>query len=331
MSGVRLAFYGTGEAAFDHAEAARQLGAIVHAGSATSDHSPRWQAFHRKFPDVRFEPNPSRFAERNDIDAIVVALPWDKQDSVLDWALHCPKPVLIEKPIASTAPLLRAALTKNKSTLSNKLVGYNRRYYSTVERVRCRLQQGGLRAAEIRISEDARRLRDRRGAGILPEYLLNSSCHILDTAISLLGPLDVVAMTRSRQSFDGLDFDNFNGMLQTGSGVAISFNCNAYDPVRVGLAFRFIDGTYWCLTPPERLSVYQGYSIVERGEGSQVRRYEPRVIEEHEEDATVRPGFLKQMKAFLRLGFGPGCTPPDALHLLDLVNGIRTSARAIGE
>lgn len=329
MSVARLAFYGAGEAALDHARSARHLGATIVAGSASSADSVRWQKFQASFPQAQFEPDPSSFASRNDIDAIVVALPWNRQDDVLDWALRCAKPILIEKPIASASALLRDAVDRHRTTAHNKLVGYNRRFYSTVERLRRRLETGGLRAAQIEISEDVRRLRERRGPEMLAAYLVNSSCHILDVAISLLGPLRVVHMTRYSQSFDGDRFDNFNGLLETNSGLPVSLSCNAYDPVRVGLSCKFDDGTLWRLTPPERLTVYQGYDVVERGAGSEVRRYEPRLVEEFAEDATFRPGFLAQMRAFLSLDFGPGCSPAGALDLLNLTEDIGSSARTV--
>ena len=324
--GMRLAFYGAGEVARDHAEAARALGAVVSAASTRSQDSERWGLFHRQFPEARFEKQPETFATRNDIDAIVVALPWDKQDDALDWALGCPKPILIEKPIASNSSLLRQLLEKHASAQENKLVGYNRRYYRTLDALRQRIASGGLRTASITISEDVGRLRNRRGPEILGEYLVNSSCHILDAAISLFGPLKVLHITRNRQVFDGLPFDNFNGLLSTESGIPVCLNCNAYDPAPVGIDCKFDDGTRWCLSPMERLRVYEGYDVIERSDDCQIRRYEPHLVDEIIEDASLRPGFRAQMQAFLTNDFGPGCRPADALHLLDLTEQIKATA-----
>jgi len=326
-NGLRLAFYGAGEVARDHAEAARALGAVISAGSTRSEDSERWCLFHRQFPEAKFEKEPKNFASRNDIDGIVVALPWDKQDDALEWALGCPKLILIEKPIASNSSLLRRLLEKHPSTQANKLVGYNRRYYSTVDALRQRLSSGGLRAACITISEDVARLHRRRGPEILSEYLVNSSCHVLDAAISLFGPLKALHITRTRQDFEGGSFDSFNGLLSTASGIPVCFNCNAYDPAPVGIDCRFDDGTRWCLSPMERLRIFEGYDVIERSDNCQIRRYEPHLADEIIEDASLRPGFLPQMRAFLTNDFGPGCRPADALHLLDLTEQIKATAK----
>jgi predicted dehydrogenase len=325
--GLRLAFYGAGTVTRDHAEAAHALGAVVCAGSTRSQDSENWGQFHEQYPKAKFEEQPQNFATRNDIDAIVVALPWDKQDDALDWALGCPKPILIEKPIASNSSLLRRMLERHSSTQENKLVGYNRRYYQTLDALRQRIAAGGLRAANITISEDVSRLRKGRGPALLSEYLVNSSCHILDAAISLFGPLKALHITRNRQQFDGMPFDSFNGLLSTVSGIPVCLNCNAYDPAPVGIDCRFDDGTRWCLSPMERLRVFEGYDVIERSDDCQIRRYEPHLVDEIIEDASLRPGFVRQMRAFLTNDFGPGCRPADALHLLDLTEQIKATAK----
>jgi predicted dehydrogenase len=327
--GTRLGIVGAGAVALDHAAAAAALGARVSAASTRSERSPRWAAFKTAYPDCAFEPDPAAMAERGDVDAVVLCLPWKAQAAWLDWGLSARKPVLIEKPIALAAPELRAALERHRATLAGKLVGYNRRYYRTVERLAERLAQGGLRAADITISEEVARLVRVHGEDMLPYAMEHSGCHLIDLAVHLFGPLSVARMMRRRERQDGVAFDGYNGLLETGAGVPIAFFANANDPSRVGIRCKFDDGTFWCLTPPEILTVYKGYDIVERSPECQVKQYAPREAEKLVEDAALRPGFLAQMRAFLTGDFGPGCTPAMALGLLDLVAAIKSQARDI--
>lgn len=328
--GMRLGIVGAGAVALDHAAAAVALGARIAAASTRSPQSPRWAAFKAAHPDCGFEPDPAVIADRDDVDAVVLCLPWKTQVAWLDWGLSARKPVLIEKPIALDAAALRAALERHRATLAGKLVGYNRRYYRTVAHLAERLSQGGLRAADITISEEVARLVRVHGEDMLPYAMEHSGCHLIDLAVHLLGPLSVARMARRRERQDGVAFDGYNGLLETRSGIPVAFFANADDPSRVGIRCKFDDGTFWCLTPPEILTVYRGYDVVERSAACQVKQYAPREAEKLVEDATHRPGFLAQMRAFLTGDFGPGCTPAMALGLLDLVAAIKSQARDIG-
>ena len=329
FDGLRLGIIGTGSVALDHAQVAEALGAKVAAGSTRTLASPRWAAFQAAHPDCEFDPEPEAMADRGDIDAIVLCLPWKVQDAWLDWGLSRQKPVLIEKPIALHAQDLHAGLARSGDTLSNKLVGYNRRYYETVARLKERLAQGGLRAADITISEEISGLVKRHGEDVPLYSMEHSSCHLIDVAISLFGGLSVVHMTRHAEKRGGIHFDCYNGMLETPGGVPVGFFNNANDPSRVGIRCKFDDRTFWCLTPTEILTVYDGYDIIERTPEIQVRRYSPHERDQWVEDATYRPGFLAQMRAFLSGDFGPGCPPNEAVQLLYLVGAIKATAKDI--
>ncbi len=326
---MRLGIVGAGAVALDHAAVAEALGVRIVAASTLSMQSPRWAAFKIAHPDCKFEPDPAAMAKRSDVDAIVLCLPWKTQVEWLEWGLSMPKPVLIEKPIALTEQALSVGLARNRATLSGKLVGYNRRYYRTVARLAQRLEQGGLRAADITISEDIARLVQRRGNNMPLFSMEYSGCHLIDLAVHLFGRLSVVHMTCYPEEHDGVSFEDYNGLLETQSGVPVAFFNNANDPSRVGIRCKFDDGSFWHLTPSEILTVYQGYDIIERNPDCQVRQYSPRETERMIEDATYRPGFLAQMRAFLTGDVGPGCTPEMALGPLELIGAIKSQAKDI--
>ncbi|MEQ8390853.1 MAG: Gfo/Idh/MocA family oxidoreductase [Thalassospira sp.] len=324
---ARIGFLGAGAVAHDHAACAVAIGARVVAAVASCEGSKSFKAFASMYPEVRYVADAKTLANAEDIDAIVVCLPWNIQEKWLDWALTCNKPVLIEKPVALSEEYLSKRLAQGHLLSHTKLVGYNRRFYETVRRLRERLALGGLRAVDITISEDLAGLVRRRGFDCLDYALENSSCHIIDTAISLFGDLRVVHMARFQVPYAGNFFNCYNGMLETPEKVPVGFFANSDDPAKVGIRCKFADGTFWCLTPTEILSVFQGYDIVERTAECQVRQYEPKLIQKFVENSDKRPGFQAQMAAFLSGRIGPGCSLLEALKTLRLISSIKTQSR----
>lgn len=315
---MRIGILGAGDVARDHAMVAQHLGASVVAGSTRSQNSKKWQTFQKEYPQTEFVADAMTLLSRPDIDSLVACLPWNVQP---DWAEHllaCEKPILIEKPLHLFADSLRDILSKDKLFLNNKLIGFNRRYYKTVARLLERIVQGGLRSAQIVISEDVNRLVARNGAEVLEFFLETSSCHILDIALHLFGPLQGIAGCAYEETRYSNPFTSYNGLLETTEGVPVAYSINADDPSPVGITCRFNDGTTWTLTPSERLMVFRGYDIVERNEDCQVRRYMPHVENSYSVDASFRPGFREQMAAFLSQEFGVGSRAQDCVHLLDL-------------
>lgn len=323
----RIAILGTGDVARDHAVVATHLGAQVVAGTASSPQSAKWQAFHQLYPTADYVADGTRLLDDPGIDAVIACLPWRMQPDWAERLLACSKPVLVEKPLGIEAAALHAALSRPGLHLDGKLIGFNRRYYATVARLRDRLAEGGLRSGQIVISEEVGRLVARHGPGILPYTLETSSCHILDLALHLFGGLRIVSGLAHDESRYTHSFTSYNGLFQAEGGEPVAYFINADDPSAVGITCRFDDGTAWTLTPSERLVVYRGYDVIERNEECQVRRYTPHVAESSSVDARFRPGFLEQMTAFLSGDFGAGARPHDNLRLLELCAGLKASPR----
>ena len=72
------------------------------------------------------------------------------------------------------------------NAINNKIIGYNRRYYKTVDILRKRIKKGGLKSVEITISENYQNLIKKYGLKIINNVLhVGSSSHIIDLAIFL--------------------------------------------------------------------------------------------------------------------------------------------------
>ena len=324
--GLRIGILGAGAIARDHAAAVHALGHRVVAGSTRSPNSPRWQSFRSVAPDARYVADGAALLDDPALDAVIVCLPWDVLPVWLPRLLAIPRPVLIEKPIGLDRAGLAAALTGPSLRTEGKMVGFNRRFYEPVGRLRERLGAGGLKAAEITISEDVARLVGRYRPEIVPHIPAYSSAHLLDLALHLLGPLAPVHMTAIAESGPAAPFRSYNGLLLTEAGVPVWLCLNAHDPVAVGIRCRFADHTVWHLSPVERLTVYCGYEVKDPEPGRNIRRYLPAAVETVDADLTLKPGFLAQMAAFLSGDFGPAARPVDSLALLALIEEIGVRA-----
>lgn len=319
----RIGVLGTGKAAWHHAVAARDLGHCVVAGSATSEESPRWRKFREVAPEAEFVSDGEALLEDASIDALIVSLPWQVMPDWTERLLRSPNPMLIEKPLGLSADAVERAVSQVGAVLDNKLVGYNRRFYGTVGRLRERIEKGGLKAVQVTICEDIERQIRNHGPEVIPSLLEFSSSHMLDLMLHLLGPLRIDRVRGYADRGYAAPFTSINGLLENESGIPVSFALNAGDPSPAGLRLRFDDRTTWHLSPIEMLCIYDRYEIVELRPGSQIRRYMPHVAEAFDEPVGSKPGFREQMKAFLSGHFGVGATPQESLTLHRFIDELR--------
>lgn len=326
---VRVGFLGVGSVARYHAAVLQALGHIVCVGCATSAGSPRWREFRSVATQARYEHNGHALLEDPDTDAVVACLPWNVTETWLPELLTTPKPVLLEKPAALSSEALSRAMAQNDTRLDNKFIGFNRRFYQTVQKLKDRVCQGGAKSVEITISETVAGLAATYGQEIIDHTLVYSSCHTLDTAVYILGPLQPVKMYGFQESGYSRPFRSFAGLLETTYGTPVFLTIMADNPAPIGLRIFFDDQTTWHLSPLERLIAYHEYALVEPTTGVNIRRYIPKPFLEINEDASFKPGFLRQMQAFTGgQGRHISATLEQNLELLRLTETIQRLAEA---
>lgn len=320
---LRLAVIGTGKMGQAHATAAASLGHKMVAGCAARPDSDSWRNFVRTYPYARAMTAES-ICDASDIDAVIVALPWHEMPRRLAWLLRCPKPMLLEKPVAlGTADLAAAVAGADKST-GNKRVAMNRRFYGTVRRLAERIGQGGLLSADIIISEDVVRLERTLGPEIVPHLLAYNSCHILDVALFLLGPMQADCVVRTPSADPRLP--SIRALLSCGTKVPVGLSLYADMPAEIGIRCYFDDRTIWSLAPMERLRVFDGYDIEEPSPAIPIRRYTPRAALDIWVETRFKPGIVEQMANFCQGGPAPAATLDDARLVLGLIEALQGSA-----
>lgn len=295
----RVGFLGVGNITLDHIATVIKLGHQVAAGCATSQDTSQWNKFKNLAPQSIFVPDPTSLLQSPNIDAVVSCLPWNITQTYLPKLLETQKPVLIEKPVALTTTILQDALNNPNSNPENKLVGLNRRFYTTVDTLKRRVSQGGVKSVEIVISETVERLSNIYGPEIIPYIPVYNSCHILDTAVHIFGKLNPIHIYGHEDTSYATSYRSLTGLLETRSRKPVFLVATAENPVPSGIRVLFDDRTTWHLSPMERLIAYRGYRTIEPSERSNIRQYVPESFLEITEDSTLKPGFLGQMRSFL--------------------------------
>lgn len=319
----RIGIAGIGPAGLQHARAVIAAEHMVAVAATARLDSPNAAAFLNAIPGVRMVQGLDALLAEPDLDALVIALPWHETPRHLPRLLADPRPMLIEKPIGLTATAIEDATARAGAKVVNKIVGFNRRFYGTVDRVRKRLVEGGLRAVRVTISEDLARQTRAHGSEVVSHLLSFSSAHTLDLVAHLLGPLDIVRLRGHKEI--SAPFLSMNGLLETHSGVPVLLSLNASDPSPTGISFVFADHTTWTLSPIEMLAIFDRYEVVELRPGSQIRRYMPHMREFVDESVQYKPGFVAQMTVFLSGQYGPGATIADALFLQRFIESMVAS------
>ncbi|MBI4305288.1 MAG: Gfo/Idh/MocA family oxidoreductase [Chloroflexi bacterium] len=327
----RLALIGCGGIADFHVPACREAGFRVTAVCSRPE-STRIAAFSQRhgiplvFNDVR-----RLMAARNEWDALLIAAPADVTLGVLNLALESGAPVLVEKPVALRASALLPLLGRRLPVI----VGYNRRFYRTVQEAKREAEAGRPVLAHLSIPESV-------SAPAVPlkdqTYLnpfFSNSVHGLDLARYVFGNLrvdSVCQIVRPSGAIQGIA-----ATLRTEDGSVVQFTGNWGVPANFRLTIER-PGRRFELCPFESSAIYEGMEVREPSEGAPIRTYTPRLIASTglpEEDRRFKPGFVGQARAFAALVHGqdarPAATLEDAHAALELAERLVYDERSLRE
>lgn len=325
----RLGFVGIGSIARHHAAAAQSLGAKVVAAVSRRPDSPNRSEFAIAAPDCRFVDSLAALIAQDDIDGYVVCAPWDAVAEVATALISTGKPLLLEKPVAldlrSTQALADAAGTRRDIA-----VGFNRRFFASVQALKSAVDRQTPIGASLRVCETVHRQRDRQGAKVVPNLLAFSGSHFLDTLLHVLGPTEIEAMAAYRHSGALSPFVSYSGMLRSKGGVPVLLEISAETPGPSELRVRFADEQCWVLSPMESAAVYRGSVVRESDSSGSVRQYVPNLVDRVDADRSQKPGIREQMANFLGGVSAPAATLHDAVNVMALIDALRETP-ATGE
>jgi predicted dehydrogenase len=261
---------------------------------------------------------------RSGIDAVLVAPATTAIQEPLIHFLRQRIPMLVEKPV------LRSAVAFSElGDLENQnvLVGYNRRFYSSVQELLARLQQKNPHSFLFKVPENSwNGLLDSNGRST---YLLDNTVHMIDLVRYLSGNSEVsltITAGSGQKRFEAINVmiegNKISGVLQ------ITFN----SPGAYSIEFNGV-GFISRLQPIEHLSYFDSMDVIEPTREIPIRRYRPKLSPNQfkisQYDLEFKPGFYQQAAHFASIVQGKksliGANLFDAYKAIEFVEQIKRS------
>ena len=292
MRKLNLGFIGCGKMARCHAAVVQALGHRIEAvvarpGSAHIDGFARSFGVEKKFDSLtgfieELKRHPKQY------DALVISAAWDAQEGMISRLLSLKKPIFVEKPGVLSMTALKKI--KAKGGVKNLFVGYNRRYYDFMPRLKSMIAREGLVAVDILSADPYTMLIKMFGPKIKGHVLHYYTAHIIDTMFYLLGGLKI------RQAAAVTQGGKKSWICQLAAGkVPVQLKVIMDSPQNSHMKFFFKDKVVQ-LCPLEKMVVYDRIERIEQnGRGI----YQPGESAQVMTDDSFKPGLLNQMKHFL--------------------------------
>ena len=245
-------------------------------------------AFLRLTPDAKPFTSIHDLSRFDEWDCAVIAIDTEHLASVSEILGSIGKPILIEKPGATSASQLRHL----QASVNSAYLGYNRRFFRSVNSFRESLQM----APQVRLEVDVpEAIFDEYGDPKFIDRLTTNAVHQIDLVRFIVGEIASWGLTSYPSGFP-LPEVHFEGQSVQGHPVSIHFRWNAAALTR--FSFDWKGGVYE-LSPMETLTVRIGLNVDARRAAEGIRTYSPQVAFQISEDAgQFKPGFLQQMAAF---------------------------------
>ena len=316
---TKIGFIGAGSIAKAHILASIAAGFTPTAicGKNLSD---RAKALSKEIPGLKYFENVDDLL-KSDLDCMSILLNSDVSLRIYRAVIEQKNiPVLIEKPVAQRSLELKNDLDIDRK---NTLVGYNRRFYSSVTDVKEILDGSAFIQAQWTIPEIS--WEKSPSSNVRSFYLLENSVHILDLFLYLHG--------KPSQS----TFHNYNssGFLQ-GSTSIHKFEKKAIASLTISFgipdntsASFYASSNYYLLKPFEILKKFTDITTEPANDTSPFKKYFPTESikwQISEQDLSFKPGFFKQYIEFMDICSGKprqtGASLRDAFNVLEFAENI---------
>lgn len=328
---MRIGFIGCGQICDYHAVAMKAAGfEITAVCSRPGSRTPYAFAARHGIPRV-FDGPEALLEAQNLWDTLLIATPPEATPSILRRAIALGVPILVEKPAAKAAADLKPFVGKELPVL----VGYNRRFYPPLRKLReIVAETGEAFLGHLVISETV----DTGDLQAFCRRMTSNSVHALDLLRFLFGPLRVEAVHPVRGA--GGKCVGIAALLcaaDSGSWISLSATWNA--PANLSLTLVKPD-LRAVLEPLELLKLYRTMQRIEPTPEMPLRRYVPRQsakVSLSQVDLAYKPGFYRQAEALRSLAVGGkpqgAATVEDAYHALalaeELISPLKSSAAAL--
>ena len=285
---IRLGIVGAGSIVQSHIDAAVQTGfhPVVICGKENSE---RAKVLSQSNNGLNYASNLEELLN-HDFDALLVAVSTQSSVSVLERCTTKNVPILVEKPVALNLLQLEKL---NKDCSHFIRVGYNRRFYSSVETFKAEVYEkpGFVQVQIPEISSSLRSTKDEKR-----NALLENSVHTLDLMQYIFGSV-TLSNLRAFSVFENVNtvFTQFHTNFGFEGNLNILFNT----PENTSIQY-WSEGLKLQLKPLEIFSKSNGMEIIPASTLKPIKTYHHKYSNWNPTlaDQIVKPGFLNQYVSF---------------------------------
>jgi predicted dehydrogenase len=289
---MKVGIIGAGKIVPFHIEALRAVGFSIKGISASDNSiSAKKLAESYKIPYC-FASSDKLLEEKDLFDALVVAPSSSALFPLINKISKINLPTLFEKPI-----FVNNGQIKEFETFTDQfdkiMVGYNRRYYKTINFLKQEIQNRGLMSLRMFIPELSSVQNTTPKERV--DTIVNNSVHMLDLFTLLTRAQLSEIQLKVFQPLKG----NFLVKLEIGTSICeVVFGI----PNNYLIEVITLDGGVFVLKPLENLVEYQSIKVLEPDLKIPFRRYLPEIkLEMDAYEGHIKPGFLGQAKALRHL------------------------------
>jgi len=309
----KIVFIGSGGISESHIEAAQANGFQLF-GICGSENSQTALKLAKKYHFTNYFPNIKNLLETK-FDAAAIICNTENISSVYEKMHKKNVPMIVEKPFSVNPEDFSNEVLNNKKLL----VGYNRRYYSSIYALKSKLSLEPYFSAVVEISEiswDSNSSNTERKKSVL-----DNSVHLLDLIFYLFGDYKSIDINRN---FHNGDLKAINAKLSYLDGVDVELRISFGIPLNNSISVRFNDSIAYC-KPIEIFTSHNKMKMIPPDSRVKFKRYQPISSEDWAlsyHDNAFKPGFYLQYKELSDLVDGKpldiGATPAQAYKVLKL-------------
>ena len=225
-----------------------------------------------------------------DIDAIVVCVPWNVTEIIIDDILSTQLAVLVEKPVSLSERSLKQLLKNSNS--KNMLVGYNRKYYDYMPEVVNLLKNDSPYFVEVLSAEPFDSIVKENGKKIIPYLPHFYTSHILNILVYTLGTLLPLESYKLKEQSGQSTFALLSSVKDN---VPVSLKIFMNSPQNSYIKYFFTNNVI-LLSPLEKMIIYDRIDQIFL-EGK--RMYIPNEQTKIDTCTDYKAGIFKQMQHFI--------------------------------
>tara|TARA_Y100001936_G_C16014803_1_gene635857 strand:- start:189 stop:1136 length:948 start_codon:yes stop_codon:yes gene_type:complete len=266
-----------------HITALREVGLEPIAIASSNPNSLTVEKFAKENNISKYYFDWKKMLNEETFDGIIIATRIESTIEILSESLKFNIPIFVEKPVGLYSKSLKKIIENAHKKI---LVGYNRRYYKTVKRIRELLKDEQSVLANITTPE----LQTNRN-------FFDNTAHSIDLLRFIFGELKIEFIKKiiSNNKIKGVI-----AIFSTKSNHFVQFTGNWGASDNFSL-ITYLGKKKLELKPYEELNIFEEIDIIEPTDESPIRKYVPKKIQTiklDDVDTKFKPGFFQQMTEF---------------------------------